>query len=111
MAFDIAQNDAYHVGTDHPMDFTVTSDGTTAVNINGATPIPWALRKHPYNPSDILTKTGIVTGDGSTGIFRVSLAAADSPGVGVYYMQAAITLSSQKSVVAQGSFEVKATIV
>lgn len=110
MAFSIAQNDAYHVGTDHDMDFTVTSDGTTAVDISGATPIPWALRTHPYNPTSTLTKTGTVT-DGPNGILRVSLAAADTPGVGVYYMQAALTLSGKKSVVAQGNFEVKAAIV
>ncbi len=31
MSFSVEQNDAYHVGTDHNMDFTVTTDGTTAV--------------------------------------------------------------------------------
>lgn len=106
MSFSIKQNDAYHVGTDHNMDFTVTTDGTTAVNITGATPINWDIRVHPLSATSTLAKTGAVT-TGASGIFRVTILAADGPAIGLYAMQVDMTLSSEETVVAEGSFEVK----
>ena len=110
MAFSIEQNDVYHAGTDHKMDFTVTSDGTTAVDITGATPINWEIRVHALSAIQTLGKTAAIT-DALNGVFRVTLAAADSIATRVYAMQAEMTLSSEKSVVAQGSFHVKPRII
>lgn len=109
MAFSVEQNDAYHVGADHDMDFTVKDAAGAAVDITGASPINWEIRSHELSAATVLAKTGSVT-DGLNGIFRVSLAAGDSPAVRVYRMQADMTLSSKKTVAAQGSFEVKTKI-
>ncbi len=106
MAFSVEQNDVYHVGTDHVMDFTVTSDGTTPVDITAATPINWELRTHALSLTQILAKTGTVT-DGPGGVFRITLAPADSIATRVYAMQVEMTLSSEKSIVAEGSFHAK----
>ena len=105
MAFSVAQNDAYHRGTDHAMDFTVSGSG----DITGATPINWEIRKHVLNPDTVLAKTGTVQ-DGPNRVIRVVLAASDVPAAWVYAMQVDMTLSGEKSIIAQGSFEVKSKI-
>lgn len=105
MAFSVAQNDAYHAGTDHTMDFTLSGSG----DITGATPINWEIRKHVLNPATVLAKTGTVE-DGPNRVIRVQLSSSDAPAAGVYAMQVDMTLSSEESVVAQGSFEVKTKI-
>lgn len=110
MAFSVEQNDAYHAGTDHDMDFTVKDSAGVAVDVTTATNIKWEIRAHDLSAVAVATKTGTVT-DGPNGVIRVSLASSDSIAARVYRMQMSFTLSSKTTVVAQGSLEVKPKII
>jgi hypothetical protein len=105
-----AVNQHFHldVGEDRTISFTVTSDGTTAINITAYT-IAWKLYTHPMASSAALTVAGVIT-DAANGVCTVTVADTDTDSLEprVYWHQLKVTDgSANESVVSRGNVTLK----
>ncbi len=107
-----AVNQHFHLdqGEDRTLTFTVTTDGTTAVDITGHT-LSWELYTHPMAASSTLTVAGVIT-DATNGVCTVTLADTDTDSIEprVYWHELKTTDSSgAETVVSRGNVTLKPT--
>lgn len=108
--------EGYFSGDHANLNFTLTDDNDTALDLTGALAIEWQLAQRVSSSSALITKTlgsGITITNASGGLITVALIPADtaslkSPDGSPYYHECQVTdASGNVSTVTYGTFEIR----